>query len=293
MNTIQSPDEIITTKVVDDSQPTECFPVVGIGASAGGLDAFRQLLSHLPIDTGMAFVFIQHLEPNQKSLLSEILSRETVMPVVEVQEGMAVTPNCIYVIPPSTKMVILEGLLHLTPRDKTHGVAMPIDAFFLSLAVDRGSKAIAVVLSGGESDGARGLEAVKEAGGITFAQCESSAKVSSMPNTAVATGQVDFVLPPAAIAEELAKISRHPYVVHPTPAKVVAAIANGENALQAIFVILQTTVGVDFTLYKHATLKRRILRRMVLYRLETIEDYATYLQGHGAEVQALYEDIMY
>jgi two-component system, chemotaxis family, CheB/CheR fusion protein len=292
MNAMLLPDTIRPTNIIDSSQPTECFPVVGIGASAGGLDAFRQLLSHLPIDTGMAFVLIQHLEPNQKSLLSEILSRETTMPVVEVQQGMAVEPNCIYVIPPSTKMVILQGLLHLTPREKAHGVAMPIDAFFLSLAVDRGSKAIAVVLSGGESDGARGLEAVKEAGGITFAQCEASAKVSSMPNTAVATGQVDFVLPPSAIAEELAKISRHPYVVHPTPAKVVAEIANGETALQAIFIILKATVGVDFTLYKHTTLKRRILRRMVLYRLETIEDYAAYLQGHGAEVQALYEDIL-
>jgi two-component system, chemotaxis family, CheB/CheR fusion protein len=292
MNTMQIPEEILPVNIVDGSQPTECFPVVGIGASAGGLDAFRQLLSNLPIDTGMAFVLIQHLEPNQKSLLSEILARETIMPVVEVQQGMAVEPNCVYVIPPSTKMVILQGLLHLTPRDKAHGVAMPIDAFFLSLAVDRGSKAIAVVLSGGESDGARGLEAVKEAGGITFAQCEASAKVSSMPNTAVATGQVDFVLPPSAIAEELAKISHHPYVVHPTPAKVVAAIANGETALQSIFTILQTRVGVDFTLYKHTTLKRRILRRMVLYRLETLEDYVTYLQGHGAEVQALYEDIL-
>jgi two-component system, chemotaxis family, CheB/CheR fusion protein len=292
MNAMQLPEKILPIHIIDGSQPTECFPVVGIGASAGGLDAFRQLLSHLPIDTGMAFVLIQHLDPNQKSLLGEILSRETTMPVVEVQQDMAVEPNCIYVIPPSTKMVILQGLLHLTPRDKAHGVAMPIDAFFLSLAVDRGSKSIAVVLSGGESDGARGLEAVKEAGGITFAQCEASAKVSSMPNMAVATGQVDFVLPPSAIAEELAKISHHPYVVHPTPAKVVEAIANGETALQDIFTILQTKIGVDFTLYKHTTLKRRILRRMVLYRLETMENYVTYLQGHGAEVQALYEDIL-
>jgi two-component system, chemotaxis family, CheB/CheR fusion protein len=292
MDIMQLPEKTLPINVTDSSQPTECFPVVGIGASAGGLDAFRQLLSNLPADTGMAFVLIQHLEPNQKSLLSEILSRETTMPVVEVQQDMAVEPNCIYVIPPSTKMVILQGLLHLTPRNKAQGVAMPIDAFFLSLAVDRGSKAIAVVLSGGESDGARGLEAVKEAGGITFAQCEASAKVSSMPNMAVATGQVDFVLPPSAIAEELAKISRHPYLVHPTPAKVIAAIANGETALQNIFTILETAVGVDFTLYKHTTLKRRILRRMVLYRLDRMADYAAYLQGHEAEVQALYEDIL-
>ncbi len=178
MNTTQSPEDILQNNVVDDSQPTECFPVVGIGASAGGLDAFRQLLSHLPIDTGMAFVLIQHLEPNQKSLLSEILSRETTMPVIEVQQGMAVEPNHVYVIPPSTKMVILQGLLHLTPRDKAHGVAMPIDAFFLSLAVDRGSKAIAVVLSGGESDGARGLEAIKEAGGLLLPNVKPRPKLA-------------------------------------------------------------------------------------------------------------------
>jgi two-component system, chemotaxis family, CheB/CheR fusion protein len=278
----------------DGEQPEDRsqFPVVGIGASAGGLEAFRQLLSHLPTDTGMGFVFIQHLDPKQKSLLSEILARETSMPVVEVQNGTAVEPNCVYVIPPNAKMAIAQGLLKLTTRDKTRGVAMPIDAFFLSLAEDRGSKAIAVVLSGGESDGARGLEAVKEAGGITFAQCEASAKVSSMPNTAVATGQVDFVLTPPDIAAELANISHHPYVVHPTPARAIAALSEGETALQAIFAMLQRLTGVDFTLYKHATLKRRILRRMVVHRLENLEDYVVYLRKHSTEVQALHEDML-
>jgi two-component system CheB/CheR fusion protein len=274
---------------------SELFPVVGIGASAGGLEAFRQLLSHLPRDTGMAFVLIQHLDPTHKSLLREILARATPMPVIEVLDSMAVEANCVYVIPPNTKMVMQEGVLKLTPREKTRGVAMPVDAFFLSLAEDRGNKAIAIVLSGGDSDGARGLEAVKGAGGITFAQCESSAKVSSMPNTAVATGQVDFILPPEEIAEELAKISRHPYVAHPSPvgAKHASPLPpEGETALQAIFTVLRTAKGVDFTLYKHTTLKRRIQRRMVLYKLDSLEDYVTYLRGHPAEVQALYEDVL-
>ncbi|PSB05032.1 chemotaxis protein CheB [Merismopedia glauca] len=270
----------------------EQFPVVGIGASAGGLDAFRQLLSHLPTDTGMAFVLIQHLAPNQKSLLREILARETAMPVVEVQDGMVVEPNCVYVIPPNTKMAIAQGLLRLTPRERNRGVSMPVDAFFLSLAADRGSKAIAIVLSGGDGDGARGLEAVKGAGGITFAQCEDSAEVSSMPNTAVATGQVDFILPPQEIAEELAKISRNPYVTHPNPARAVAALSEDETALQAIFGLLRTATGVDFTFYKETTLKRRILRRMVLYKLESLDSYVTYLREHPAEVQALYEDVL-
>jgi two-component system, chemotaxis family, CheB/CheR fusion protein len=271
---------------------SDCFPVVGIGASAGGLDAFRQLLSHLPSDTGMAFVFIQHLDPTQKSLLSEILARETSMPVVEVQDGMTVKPNCVYVIPPNAKMAIAQGVLNLTTREKTRGAAMPIDTFFLSLAADRCSKAIAVVLSGGDGDGARGLEVVKEAGGITFAQCEASAKVSSMPNTAVATGQVDFVLTPPKIAAELANISRHPYIIHPTSIKAVTALSEGETALQTIFALLQRLTGIDFTFYKYATLKRRIQRRMVLYRLDSLENYVVYLREHPSEVQALYEDML-
>ena len=263
------------------------FPVVGIGASAGGLEAFTQLLSHLPADTGMAFVLIQHLNPNQKSLLSEILTRATAMSVLEVQDGMTVKPNCVYVIPPNTKMTIAQGQLHLTPRDKAGGMAMPVDTFFLSLADDLGSKAIAIVLSGGDGDGSRGLEAVKGAGGITFAQHQDSAQVSSMPNTAVATGQVDFILPPQEIAEELANISRHPYVAHPSPelgADGQPPILAAETALQTIFTLLRTATNVDFTFYKHTTLKRRILRRMVLYRLQSLEDYVTYLRSDPAEV---------
>ena len=276
-------------KALEDEYPEgeiHQLPVVGIGASAGGLDAFRQLLSHLSVDTGMAFVLVQHLDPNQKSLLSEILSRETSMPVVEVLNGMRVEPNCVYVIPPNTKMVISQGLLNLTTRDKNRGAAMPIDTFFLSLAEDRGSKAIAVVLSGGESDGARGLETVKESGGITFAQCEASAKVGSMPNTAIATGQVDFILPPSEIAEKLANISRHSYLIHPTPTKAVPTLLERETSLGTIFVLLQELTGVDFTFYKRATIERRILRRMALYRLESLEDYVAYLQEHSTEVRA-------
>jgi two-component system, chemotaxis family, CheB/CheR fusion protein len=290
MNQQQSSDRDFQLDETETSSLENHFPVVGIGASAGGLEAFRQLLSHLPIDTGMAFVLIQHLDPHHKSLLTEILARETAMPVVEVKSGLAVQPNHVYVIPPNTKMAIVHGALKLTARDRTK--PMPVDTFFFSLAADLGSKAIAVVLSGGDGDGSRGLEAIKEAGGITFAQCEASAKVSSMPNTAVATGRVDFILLPAEIAQELAKISRHPYIAHPTPAKAIEVLLEGETALKTIFILLRTDTGVDFTLYKHATLKRRILRRMVLYRLESIEDYVIYLREHPEEVQALYEDIL-
>jgi two-component system CheB/CheR fusion protein len=279
----------------DEQQQTnqnELFPIVGIGASAGGLEAFTQLLSHLPIDTGMGFVLVQHLSPNQKSMLAEILSQTTKMSVVQVQHGMVVEPNHVYVIPPNTMMTISQGKLQLSPRPKIRGQVMSVDTFFFSLAQARGSKAIGVVLSGGDADGARGLEAIKEAGGITFAQCQDSAQVSSMPNTAVTSGQVDFVLTPQEIAKELAKLSSHPYVSSPSPEKAAEVIPADENAMTAIFSLLKAATGVDFNYYKPTTLKRRILRRMILAKLERLEDYVRYLQDHPGEVKALYYDVL-
>ncbi|MEP0919537.1 ATP-binding protein [Leptolyngbya sp. DQ-M1] len=269
------------------------FPIVGIAASAGGLEAFKQLLSHLPTDTGMAFVLIQHLAPDAKSLLSEILNRVTEMPVNEVQDGMTIEPNQVFVIPPNTKMTMEDGTLRLTAREKVYGKYMPGDAFFASLAADCGHKAIAVVLSGTDSDGSVGLKAVKASGGITFAQCEGTAQFDGMPSTAVATGAVDFVLPPQQIAEELANLSRSPFVARPFSSIVAEeSLESSEEALFTIFALLRSTTGVDFSRYKSNTIDRRIQRRMLLYKLERLENYAEYLQGHPAEVQALYEEIL-
>lgn len=268
------------------------FPVVGVAASAGGLEAFTQLLSHLPNDTGMAFVLIQHLDPNHESLLTEILARTTQMPVREVQNGMAVESNQVYVIPPNTKMVLSEGVLQLSPREKVFGRYMPGDAFFTSLAHDRGHKAIAVVLSGSDGDGSLGLKAIKAVGGVTFAQCEDTAKFDSMPNTAVATGNVDFVLPPAKIAEELANLSRNPMLACPLPSIAAEELPESQDALTMIFALLRSNTGVDFSRYKSNTIERRIQRRMLLYKLEQLEDYAQYLQAHPAEIKALYEEIL-
>jgi two-component system, chemotaxis family, CheB/CheR fusion protein len=268
------------------------FPIVGIVASAGGLEAFRELIGHLPIDTGMGFVLIQHLSPDHESLLSEILSRVTQMPVREVQEGMMVEPNEVYVIPPNTQMTLAAGMLHLAPRQKINGKYLPADAFFVSLAADRGNKAIAVVLSGADSDGSQGLKAIKVGGGVTFAQCEATAKFDSMPNTAVATGNVDFVLPPQAIAEELANISQNVKLLYSQPLPVVTELPEPGTALTTIFAQLRTTTGIDFTSYKPATLNRRMQRRMLLYKLNSLSDYAEYLQAHPAEVKALYEEIL-
>ena len=274
------------------SQPSgETFPVVGVAASAGGLEAFTQLLSHLPLDTGMAFVLIQHLAPDHESLLAEILARTTQLPVREVEHGTIVEPNQVYIIPPNTKMILAGGALQLSPREKVLGKYMPGDALFTSLAAECGSQAIAVVLSGGDGDGSLGLEAIKAAGGVTFAQCEDTALCDSMPHTAVATGDVDFVLPPAQIAVALATLSRNPRLASPRPLLTETA-PTPNAALAIIFGLLRTTTGVDFSHYKPKTLERRLQRRLLLYQLEQLEDYAAYLQTHPAEVKALYEEIL-
>jgi two-component system CheB/CheR fusion protein len=274
-------------------EPIEAsFPIVGVAASAGGLDAFIQLLSHLPSDTGMAFVLIQHLSPDHESLLTEILARTTAMPVRQVENGTLVEPNHVYVIPPNTKMVLADGVLQLSPREKVLGKYMPGDAFFASLAADRGHRAIAIVLSGSDGDGSLGLKAIKAVGGVTFAQCEATAQFDSMPNTAVATGNVDFVLPPARIAEELTNLSRHPLIVRPVPPELTEASPRSTDGLATIFALLRFNTGVDFSRYKPNTINRRIQRRMLLYKLERLEDYIDYLQTHPAEVKALYEEIL-
>ncbi|MEG3896420.1 MULTISPECIES: chemotaxis protein CheB [unclassified Microcoleus] len=287
--------ESIAPAALDSQQLPETeapFPIVGIAASAGGLEAFTELLNHLPTDTGMAFVLIQHLAPDHKSLLSEILARTTQMPVNEVKDGIAVEPNQVYVIPPNTKMVLCKGVLQLSPREKIYGKYMPGDAFFTSLAIDRGHKAIAVVLSGGDGDGSLGLKAIKAAGGMTFAQSQDTAKFDGMPTTAVATGNVDFVLPPEKIAEELANYSHSPLLTDPLLLTKIEESPEQGDALATIFALLKSTAGVDFSHYKPTTIARRIQRRMVLYKLESLEDYAEYLRQNSAEVTALYEEIL-
>jgi two-component system, chemotaxis family, CheB/CheR fusion protein len=275
-----------------ETEMSSKFPIVGVAASAGGLEAFTQLLEHLPVDTGMAFVLIQHLSPDRQSLLTEILARVTKMLVCEAQHGTVVEPNQVYVIPPNAKMVLDGGVLQLSPREKIFGKYMPGDAFFVSLAADRGHKSIAVVLSGGDGDGSLGLTAIKAAGGLTFAQCEGTAKFDSMPNAAVATGNVDFVLPPEQIAVELVKLSRNPMWTSPQPPISTDGLLETKNALATIFSLLRSTTGVDFSHYKQKTIDRRIQRRMLLCKLEQLADYATYLQTHPVEVKALYEEIL-
>ena len=264
--------------------------MVAIGASAGGLEAFTQLLSHLPATTGMAFVLVQHLDPNQPSLLSEIMGRTTEMPVLEVVDGVAIAPNQVYVIPPNTAMTIESGTLRLQPRPRSRTGSHAIDNFFSALALERGNRAIGVVLSGADADGTLGLEAIKAAGGITFSQSEASAKFSSMPHMAIATGQVDFIQTPKEIAETLASLSAHPYVAIPSPVEAVPQ--EGDNALATILALLKRATKIDFAQYKPTTVQRRIFRRMALHHLASLESYGQYLQANPDEVQALHQEML-
>jgi two-component system CheB/CheR fusion protein len=272
--------------------PTKSFRVVGVGASAGGLDAFTQLLRPLPIDTGMAFVLIQHLDPVHKSMLADILSRETRMPVHEVRDKMRVEPNHVYVIPPNVHMSIASGVLHLVPRDKSHDSHRPIDYFLHSLAEDKGPLAIAVILSGADADGAQALDAVKAKGGIALAQDPSLAKYDTMPAAAVKTGLVDIILPAERIAQELVRIARHPGAIHARHASEEGPLPFGDGELPNIYAMLMRDRGVDFTHYKQTTIRRRIQRRMLVQRARTLKEYIKVLQTHPAEVGTLYNDML-
>jgi two-component system CheB/CheR fusion protein len=242
------------------------IPVVGIGASAGGLDVFKRLLADLPDDTGFAIVFIQHLDPSHHSMLSEILARSTAMPVSEAADGMRLEANHVYVIPANADLTVEHGALKLAARMQPAGLHMPIDGFLRSLADGFGSRAIGVILSGTGSDGAAGVEAIKAAGGVTFAQDQATAKFATMPQAAVATGCVDFVLPPDRIAAELVRISRHPYIADVARVERERTPVGDEKRFAAILGALHGASGIDFSLYREKMIKRRILRRAFFCR---------------------------
>ncbi len=279
---------------------TKSFQTVGIGASAGGLEAFTQLLHQLPPDSGMAFVLVQHFDPKHGSMLKELLSKATRMPVSEIKNGMPVVPDHVYIIPPNTNLGISERVLNLTPRTEVRGQHMPIDRFFRSLAEDQRNGAIGVILSGTASDGSLGLKAIKAEGGITFAQDEKTAKYGGMPHSAIASGAVDFILPPEGIAEELMRIGRHSYLsgkvsIPQDNSKEIKAgglSPSEEDYFSHVFTLLLSSKGVDFTHYKHPTIKRRITRRMALHKMENMADYVKFLNENPGEVEALYQDIL-
>lgn len=292
------------------------FPVVAFGASAGGFEAFKELLKHLPRDTGMGFVLVQHLDPTHESELARLLARATSMPVREVTNDLRVEPNHVYVIPPNASMGIRGGMLKLQPRPQTRTPHRSIDFFFESLAQDQHERAIGVILSGTATDGTLGLEAIKAEGGFTFAQDESATH-DSMPRSAITAGCVDLVLAPESIAQELARIAKHPHVrgkdlitdelrfdrdQRPGSTRIEEGDSlqkkerrkrsGGEDGYEKAVQLLRNHSGVEFSLYKTPTIQRRITRRMVLNKLETLDEYASFLRGNTKELEALYSDVL-
>jgi two-component system CheB/CheR fusion protein len=293
------------------------FPVVAIGASAGGLEAYKEFFHALPSDTGMAYVLIQHLDPSHQSLLAEIIAKATKMPVEEVKSGVVIQPDCVYVIPPNALIAIVDCVFQLSPRGKTPGQHLAVNFFMRSLAEEEKSRAIGIVLSGTGSDGTLGLEDIKAEGGITFAQEPSTAKYDGMPRSAIDSGCVDFVFAPKDIAKEIRRIQNHPYVrVEPDADSVdggkgdeqaVVEVARAEQANElaesiappsherdflAILAQLRNASGVDFSQYRPNTIHRRALRRMVILKLDSLTDYARYLKEHSEEGKKLFDDVL-
>ena len=274
-----------------DQTPTEGVCVVGIGSSAGGLKPLQHLLEHLPPDTGFAFVLIQHLDPTHRSGLSEILRRCTAMPVEEVGDGTLVEPNRVYVMPPNTSLTLDKRVLKLGARDQ-EGPHLPIDHFLRSLARDCGSKAIGVILSGAGSDGSLGLQAVKEAGGVTFAQDPATAEFPSMPTMADAAASVDFILSPKQIAVELGRIAHHPHFVVAQCPEPESPPTERAAQFGTIVSFMHELTGIDFSLYRETMVQRRILRRLALRNLTNLEEYATLLKANPGERIALQRDLL-
>src|SRR5215471_606921 len=266
------------------------FPVVGIGASAGGLEATTALLKAVPNNLGMAYVVLPHLDPLRESAFSEILSRITRMPVRDAKDQTRVEPNHVYVIPPNFEMTIVEGVLRLNHSDEPRSVRTTIDTFLRSLATDQGPNAVGVVLSGTASDGTVGLAAIRGEGGITFAQ-DSSAKYDGMPASAIAAGCVDLVLPPEGIAQELSRIARHPYV-SAVPLPMEQDGTSKAAQMGQIFSLLRRVTRVDFSEYKPPTIGRRVARRMALHKIEQLAEYVSLLHRDRQEVNALYQDLL-
>lgn len=268
--------------------------IVGIGASAGGYEAFKELLEALPPAPGMAFIFIQHLEPTHESMLVNLLGRATPIPVVEARDGVRVETDRVYVVPPNTNLVILNGTLNLQTITETASRHKTIDFFFRSLAADQESRAVGVLLSGTGSDGVMGLKAIKAEGGITLVQDEKTAKFGSMPRSAVMAGVADFVLSPEDIAKELIKVKDHypRLVMHPAMAADEPKFVEENDELRKILVLVWTVSQVDFSAYKPSTLRRRIFRRMALHKLDKLAHYVRYLEQNSTEVKALYQDLV-
>lgn len=270
---------------------SKAFPVVAIGASAGGLEAFSSLLKHLPGNTGMAFIYVQHLSPDHRSLLTSILSKVTKMKVQEIDDMELIEPDNVYIIPPDKGIEVMDGHIKLLPRSKSI-TSVSIDVLFSTLALTHKANVIGVILSGYGRDGTKGLQSIKEAGGVTFAQ-DDSAQAGSMPKSVIATGAVDFVLSPPKIARELVRLSKNDFGIKKTSSHSTPFfISDSDRWLKTILEILHKEVRVDFGRYKMSTIKRRINHRMIQCEVKTIKEYAKLLLKNRNEIEILYKDLL-
>ena len=266
------------------------FPVIGIGASAGGLEAFRRLLKAIPEDSGMAYILVQHLDPTHESILADLLQKVTKIPVQEISDNIHVEPDHIYIIPANKLLTATDGILQLSARPPKNYKNMPIDLFFTSLAAVHQNHAIGVVLSGTATDGTLGLTAIKNCGGITFAQEQQSAAYDAMPQSAIDAGVVDFILPPEKIPLQLMMLQNNGTDHHSSKSGIKEQIR--QNEFKQILALLRNQRGVDFTYYKQPTIHRRIERRITLSMQENIGDYLLYLKESKSEQDILYQDLL-
>lgn len=263
------------------------FPIVGIGASAGGLEAFETFFSHMPEACNMAFVLIQHLDPTHKSIMASLLERHTTIKVREISDGDKVEANHIYLNPPDKYVEIINGTLTLTDRPERYGSALPINHFFRSLSEDQKNRAICIVLSGTGTDGTLGLKCIKAEGGIAFVQDEKEAKYDGMPRSAIDTGLADFVLPVAKMPAELIKYVEHPYM-----SEAVSSEDQFRQSAAKIFTLIRSRTGHDFSNYKVNTIRRRIGRRMAVHHIDHIVDYLKYLKQSESEIDILFKEFL-
>ena len=281
----------VTNEEEELQKPSLSYPVVGFGASAGGLQALREILESLPAKTGMAYVLISHLAPDQRSFLTEITSRVTQMPVKQIEEGDEPQPDHFYILPPAYTVRVVKGVFHLEPRPASK-VPMPIDVFFRSLATDQKNHAIGVVLSGADSDGAQGLKVIKGEGGIAIVQTPETAVHGDMPRNSIAADHVDMVLPPRDISTELARLAQQ--FARPEVQTLEGEVPppGDEKSFSRILQMLRNAFGLELRQYKPDTIRRRIARHLILLHIESLADYARYLQGRSDELQNLQEDVL-
>lgn len=275
------------------NQALSDFPIIGIGASAGGLEAFEKFFKSVPAKSGLAFVLVQHLDPDHSSMLTEILQRVTSIPVFEILDHVKIIPNCIYVIPPNKDVAIFKGRLHLSVPENPRGQRLPIDFFFRSLSEELGDKSIGIILSGTGSDGTLGLRAIHGAGGVSFVQEPSSSKYDGMPLSAVHSGLATYVLPAEKIPEKLINYLRTIYKnKNKNKIKSSGNIPIETNEFIEILMYIRSKTGHDFSSYKKSTLQRRMERRMSLHAIDDIKIYSRYLKEHPEEVKKLFRELL-